>query len=262
MTDKTTEIFRSFIVFFVLSVLVFWVDRLGFSKPIWRFSDSLVVPVKTQVYKLRVSMLDAVSVLTFWKSGEERIKFLDQRVLELQAGAVRSRELLEENKVLRDQLEVQKRFGFKMILATVVGYDRYIEIDKGQDAGVIEGMAVVVGDALVGRISRVLPRTSLVVLPVDPGEKLAVSTVGKAGRAKGIAFGDFGTRIILDKVLQKETLSIGDLLVTLGEGGIPKDLLVGTVEKINASEKDVFKKAEVKSAINYGDLEMVFVVKE
>ena len=82
----------------------------------------------------------------------------------------------------------------------------------------------------------------------------------KGKDVKGVVIGK-ENRLILDKVLQKERLKAGDLLVTSGEKGIfPPHLLVGRIKTIEKDQRQVFQKVEVEPLINYNNLKTVFLI--
>lgn len=258
--DRFTASLKYCLIFLFISIIIYFLDSRSLLSGVWRVSNIITNPLKVPIFRAGNMLNDTFSVFTFWKSGEARIKYLELRVLELETGDVMCKSLSKENKALRDQLEIKTRTNLKYLPVFISGRQRYLSIDEGSDEGVFLGQALVLKDALVGRVIKVMPKSSLVILPVDPEERLAVSTIGKNGEARGVAVGDFGTRIVIDKVLQKEPLSEGDLVVTSGEDGLPKGLLVGVVTKVISNETDVFKKAEVRPALNAGELEEVFLV--
>ena len=105
-----------------------------------------------------------------------------------------------------------------------------IEVDKGSDDGLSEGMAVVTGAGLVGRLEVVDRSRSIVRLATHPGFRVGVRLVGsqdeglaRGGGATGYLVIDAGVR--LDGVVEA-----GEAVVTSGgRSRFPADIPVGRV---------------------------------
>ena len=105
-----------------------------------------------------------------------------------------------------------------------------IEVDKGSDDGLSEGMAVVTGAGLVGRLEVVDRSRSIVRLATHPGFRVGVRLVGsqdeglaRGGGATGYLVIDAGVR--LDVVVEA-----GEVVVTSGgRSRFPADIPVGRV---------------------------------
>lgn len=88
------------------------------------------------------------------------------------------------------------------------GLERVVEIDKGSDDGLGDGMPVVSGTGLVGRLELVTPRRSVVRLITDPDLNVGVrSSSGVVGVARG------------DGADQPLTLELADTRVDPGTSG-------------------------------------------
>lgn len=182
-------------------------------------------------------------------------------------------QLLSENAKLRQRLaevEVQvnqdKYLGpktYNLVAARPVGLSRYLKIDKGEDIGIKAGQTVVFKDNFVGRIIATSPSASSIQLLQDPDSKIAAFSQGRDGRAKGVVLGQFGTDLILDKILHEEEISEGDLVYSEGtEGFLPRGLILGKVVQVLKRENEVFKQAKVREVFDIRDLELVFVIVE
>ena len=171
-----------------------------------------------------------------------------------------------ENEELRRQLELLPRGQYELEASLVIGQDprrsgSWIIIDKGENKGIKEGMAVVVFDGiLVGKVKEVYNNSSKVVLLSDASSSVNVSDVETS--AKGILSGEYGLGLMLEMVEQTDVLKAGDDIVTSGLGGLmPKGLLIGKIENVSASPDKLFQQAVVKPKIKYSNLNAVFVIK-
>ena len=109
-------------------------------------------------------------------------------------------------------------------------------LNAGRGHGVRPGHAVVVIDALVGRIVEAGERASRLLLLTDMSSRVPVH-VGTAG-VRAIMLGDNRAEPRLAFLPEGAELNAGDAVVTSGEGGVfPRGLRVGTlVATVDANE--------------------------
>lgn len=241
---------RSFLVFLLLAFLLMILDVRGALAPVHSVSDTVSAPMTYFLYQTRLTVLDWFSFFRFWKSGEARIKFLEQRNLELMAQGQKAAGLENENAALRAELGAPKRSAATLLPAVVVGVGKKMEIGAGVKDGVKVGMTVTYLDNLVGLVSQVSDRQSFVELPTSSDSKIPV----KIGKVSGLVLGQYNTAMVLSRVAQNEAVNSGDLVTT--ETG---SFLVGKVGKITSSKTDLFIQAEVLPLVHYEDLTWVFI---
>ncbi len=246
---KTLEV-RTFLTLFFLSGLIFLADGQGLLNLPKSALQFVTNPIQYGMYSAKGTINDTFSFITFWKSGEARIKNLELRNLELVSMEPQIAIQKKENADLRAQLGVKPLTDQKMVPATVLGLDRYLEINVGNNDGIKVGQSVVYINNLVGRIVRVTPRASFVQLPTDPQAKIPA----KINTVSGLVIGQFNSSMVLDRVAQTEDISEGNFVLTTD------NLIIGKISKITSLETDLFKKAEIQPLITYSDLTTVFVV--
>lgn len=255
---------KALLIFIFLSVFLYLLDSLSLVNPVKSLAETAFLPGVYLVRSLRSEIADTFAVVIFWKTGESRVKNLEQRNLELQSLANRSVALEKENSDLRQQLGYKPASGIKLIPATVLGTSRFMSVGIGSRDGVRENMSVVYLNNLVGRVVKVTPRASYVELPTDTAARIPAK-VGIKGTARGLVIGQFNTSILLDRLSQSEEVKVNDLVFSTGEGdkiAYEPDLLIGKISSIDSKETDLFKKANVNPLINYDKLTTVFVVAE
>lgn len=181
--------------------------------------------------------------------------------------------LLSENAGLRKRLaeaEATNSQGdyidartYNLAPARPIGLGRYLKIDQGLSSGIEQNQAVVVNDNYIGKIIQVSEKGSLVQLLTDPDSKVAAFSIGKEGKAKGVLSGQFGTDLLMDKILHEEKIEAGDLVYSEGtEGNLPRGLILGRVIEVLELPNEVFKQAKVEQIFDIRDLELVFVIIE
>lgn len=138
-------------------------------------------------------------------------------------------------------------------------YLRYITINVGAQQGVEVGMTVVSGGAgLVGRVSQVGPRTAKVQLLTDPDS--AVAALLQTTRGTGLVVGQPDGTLEMEYIPQEEAVSVGDIVLTSGLGGLmPKGLVIGQVTEVDQKEYETFQTATVRPAVDLSRLELALV---
>jgi rod shape-determining protein MreC len=122
-------------------------------------------------------------------------------------------------------------------------------------------MAVVTDEGVVGVTSGVALSYSHVLLVVDPQSQ--VQSFAQRSRARGAVRGRSNGLCTLDYVLRDADVQVGDTLITSGLGGIyPRGLLVGSITAVAHEPPEMFKRVEVKPAVEFSSLEEVFVILE
>lgn len=170
-----------------------------------------------------------------------------------------------ENELLRQEMQLAPRNTFDLLSAEVIGRDGTssggaILINKGTSSGIGKGMAVIAGSGtLIGRVVELTPFSSRVLLVSD--SESAVNAVAGMHEARGVVRGEYGLGLVLDMVLQSDTLAVGDEVITSGLGGdMPRGLLVGSVTSIESSADRLFQRATLASPIRFDQVRFVSVI--
>jgi rod shape-determining protein MreC len=158
----------------------------------------------------------------------------NERLLAWQQVALR---LSSENTQLRDLLKLAPEPPISYLTARVIAdsgdaYARSLIVNAGRENGVARGQAAVSGEGLVGRVSEVGSRTARILLITDLNSRVPVVIEGSRQRA--ILVGDNSERPGLQYLDSGSAVSLGDRIVTSGQGGVfPPGLPVGVVVTVN-----------------------------
>lgn len=249
--------FKLFFAALGLSLSVFVLDNFHLLDSVKSVGQAAALPVQFGLYNAFKGLGETFSIITFWRSGESRIKNLELRVAEL-AGAAAQKEALErENEILRRQLGVPALVKYKLLPAAVLGKSRFLEINAGYINGVKEGQSVIFQDNFVGKIARTTPRASFVLLPTDPDSKIPA----RVGKITALVIGQFNSNMLLTRVAQDEEIFPEQLVVTSGEGeSAAAGLLIGKIKTVRGGQTDLFKEAELTSFLDATKLSTVFVI--
>jgi rod shape-determining protein MreC len=169
-----------------------------------------------------------------------------------------------ETRELKDPLIIN-RFDFvsaKVINNSVDLFKNFITINKGKDAGIAPGMAVISGDGAVGKVKSVSDHYSVLISLLNIDEQ--VSSIIKSSGYFGTAQWDgVDSRIVQLRYIPRHvTLHMGDTVVTSGYNAIfPEGILVGIIKEVNLKEEALFYDIKVELAQDFGKLAFVEVIK-
>lgn len=188
---------------------------------------------------------------------------LKAEIERLRLERVRLSEDAEQARRLQALLGFQEQYIAQTVAAQVIGssgsqQSRSIYIDKGSGDGIQKDMAVITADGIVGKVLRVFPSTSQVLLIND--QTSGVGAILEQSRLQGILRGSPSGEVVLEKVMADEKVQPGEKVLTSGGDQIfPKGFPVGTVEKVNPGA-ELFLNIKVKPAANLAKLEEVLVI--
>lgn len=248
-----------FLFLVLISLLLIFLENFNLLNPFHVLADKGIKPVKLFFYRNQQQVVNSLSFISFWRSGEQKIKNLEQRNRELLVEAQKAKALEEENRTIRIQIGAPLPLSWQLQPAQTLGKTRYLTIDQGEKEGVKTGQVAILKNILVGKVIKVESHESQIELPTDPESKIPVQA--DKTHARGLLSGQFGRGLSLEKVTQDESLRTDDLVQTTGESGYPKDLLVGKISWVEKNESEVFQKAGIEPLLNYEELEIVFLIR-
>ncbi|GBE31125.1 cell shape-determining protein MreC precursor [bacterium BMS3Bbin05] len=172
----------------------------------------------------------------------------------------------EENKRLKDLLGLKSHNPHYITSASLIskGADFWFKtmiIDKGSRDGVHKNMIAITPRGLTGKIIRVWPSYSEMLLITD--SSFSVSVRLRGSRVEGILTGTGGDHCILNYVSNDVDVKEGDTLITSGlDRFTPKGILAGTVKSVRKTSPELFQHIEVKPFVNTSKLEEVMIIKQ
>lgn len=184
---------------------------------------------------------------------------------ELRGRVMRSEDANRENAALRDQLDLEfvgdiPTVTARVVLRTPSNHELSVVINRGRDHGVADGMPVVTGAGLVGRVTNVSRTTSTVLLIKDRqaavGVRLAAGDVGVAG-------GHGGRRPLQVDGIDPETkVAEDEVVVTSGlqQSLYPPNIPVGTVENARRRRGELQQIVTVEPTVDMDRLSFVSVL--
>ena len=190
---------------------------------------------------------------------------LQERVSSLQGEVTRLRESESQRLLLAQLLKLARSNPeYSYLAAQVIGRDvspylQYVLVDRGRADGLLPDMPVLAADGLVGIVTEATASAAKVLLITDP--TLVVNVRVQRSRVEGQLRGSGPGLLRLDFLPMEAQLEAGDQLVTSGIGGkFPPNLQAGTITSVRRRDYDVFQEADVQSAINFSNLELVLII--
>ena len=164
-----------------------------------------------------------------------------------------------------DSLKEARRYYWreaKVVYNTTNSDKNYLQINRGAKYGIKDNMAVLNSDgAVVGTIINVSPNFSEIMslLHVQSSVSGALKKTGDAGRIRWD--GKDPRFVIMEGIPKSVEVKKGDTVVTSKYSyNFPPDKLIGTVTGISSDPATGFYLLTVKTAVNFNNIQQVFVV--
>lgn len=262
MRSLTTNL-KQFLILLFVSVLIFLLDLenlLAIPKASLQFITS---PIQFGLYRSSLLVTHQLDfIINARTASKEKVAIREQLAQVLSENANLRRQLSESQAYLNQSKALDPQI-YTYLAARPIGFTRFLKIDKGIGSGIKPGQSVVYKDNLLGEIVRVTPSQAEVRLITDPDSRIAAFSSNENGKAKGVLSGEFGSQMLMDKILHAEVIEPKDLVYSEGtEGKFPRGLILGQVISIDEKPNEVFKQAKVQPVFDIGDLDLVFVLTE
>jgi len=200
------------------------------------------------------------------KSENERLR---AELDELRAGVAEELVTQAENDELRSLLDMERKKVFpadarlvtaRVIARSTTAWSSSVTIDVGSDQGVRRYDAVINGEGLVGRVSRVTAKAAQVLLVTD--QQSYVDAIVVPGAAQGIVAGSVTGDLTLQYVDKKEEVKAGQYVTTSGiEGSLfIRGIPIGVVETVAVQDVDLYQSITVRPFADFRTLDIVSVV--
>ena len=225
--------------------------------------QQVTIPIQYGLYKSSNNVSRQLEFVLQARQAAQENKAKSEQMAQILSENANLRKKLDEARSFLAQEKALSEQTFNLTPARPIGFARFLNIDKGSNDGIKPNQAVVFKDNFIGRVKEVDPKKSRIILGSDPDSRISAFSQSEDGKAKGILVGQFGSEMLLDKILHEEPVKVGDLVYSEGqEVEIPRGLILGQVSEVIQKDNEIFKQAKVKSVFEIGDLELVFVVGE
>jgi len=202
------------------------------------------------------------------RSAQTENDKLKQRIQKLEVEAQQSKVLEDENKRLKELLDLKESSDYKVLPAQVIGRDTSVWfdtviIDRGSIDGVKLNMPVVVNGGLVGRVTAVSPLTAQVDMITRDKSGLG-AVVGELGNteALGVVRGTGKSELLEMKYVPGYIeVNKGDIVYTTGQDGIyPAGLKLGEVVDVRTGSATVPHQIQIRPTARISSMQEVAVL--
>lgn len=205
------------------------------------------------------------------KELRDKYKDLETKIDSYESLLAEKEELSLELEELKKTLDLNNLLSDKKVLNAVVvsrnidyWHDTVI-INKGSKNGVKEGMPVVVGEGLIGKVVTTSHFNSTVKLLTSPNNfKVSVKIKSGNDYAYGLLTGyDSKTnRYKIEGISQTMSIDKDTIVTTTGLGDIfPSGIIIGKVSDSKTDSYDLARIIEVEPSVNFNKFSTVTVVK-
>ncbi len=167
--------------------------------------------------------------------------------------------LLSVSRIINLPLEVKR---LSIVYAGIIAYDpsgndTFILINKGQDAGLSEGMIAFYEDKLIGIVDRVYGSSARIRTVFSKDFSISAMANSKAYIYKG----GYPYGFLLHVGLE-DPIKVGDVVLLRSPLGNIPSFTIGKVSRISEEDKGFFKRVEVKPAVDIRRISYCILIKE
>ena len=179
-------------------------------------------------------------------------------------------EIKRENERLRNLIGIQSKLEYETVIAEVVAKSpqnlyKTIIVNRGKESGIERWMPVVAYQdgkkCVVGKVIDVQIYSARIQPLNDQSNYLGAML--KDTRYSGLLVGQspVSEQCLFQYIDRRADISYGDSVVTSGMGGVfPKGILIGEVVSVSKKTYGIFQEAQVRSKIDFGRLEEVYII--
>jgi rod shape-determining protein MreC len=256
------------ILLFVTSITLITLDVRGSGQIAGARSvaHDVVAPIASAADTVFSPVGDWIGGVTHAGTLKDENSRLRKELDELKGKAARNRAFESENEELSKLLDLPYTEDSDAIAARVVSgspgnFEWTVQIDRGTGDGVTEGMAVVTGAGLVGRVVEASGSRATVLLLRDP--ESGVEVVTETARTSGVAQGRTGESTLrLDFVDPAVPVDEDELVFTSGgDSRFPPSIPVARVEKVEKKRGELQQDIVLRPLVDLDSLEFVKVLR-
>ena len=196
------------------------------------------------------------------KEKEEQINLNEAKIIELEKEISDLKTTLDLNSTLSENSSINAT-----VINRNVGYwYETLTIDKGKRDGIEDNMPVILNTGLVGIITKVSERNSTVKLLTGLNDnKISVKIKVGDSFVFGLlsAYDEKTNTFKIEGISENTTIENDSIVMTTGLGSnFPAGIYIGKVVNITTDNFDLTKIVEVKSDVNFDDINYVTILKK
>ena len=249
----------------IIVLAIALVGRLSLGNYPLAFLHTVLDPMVGVTLRFRHSAGTLLSAFTSGPRLQVELNDLQSKFNDTTQENARLLELRGENEQLRSALAFREKNEFHIAIARVVGEvhesgTNFFTLNKGVSDGVEIGDPILLGQVFVGKIVRVNSSSSVAAPLTAAGMRTAATLAGYPKNA-GILEGELNLEAVLRFIPKDVTIHEGAPIVSSGlEEKIARGLLIGTVERVESHEQDLFQTAYLKITSQLEDASLLSII--
>jgi rod shape-determining protein MreC len=255
------------LVFFaIVSIALLFLDtRYRYLEQVRQAVAVVLYPVQRAVAWPGEALAGAADYFASKRALADENDRLKARLAEIGAVAQGAATTRAENERLKALLDIRSRHGGSAHAVQVLytGRDVFTQklvIDKGREAGIAPGAAVVDADGVVGQVTRVFPYIAEVTLVTDKDHVIPVK-IERSGARAVMAGSGAGRTPELRFMPPSADVRVGDVLVTSGlDGTYPPGLAVAKVATVGRDTGQIFARITLEPLAGVDRSEQLLVL--
>jgi cell shape-determining protein MreC len=238
----------------VLLVALALVEYVGALSPVEDVLVQALQPLQAaQIRVIQIAKAPVRSLLLNYQSAEHLQELQEQHAVAL-AELAQLQTLRRENEALKELLENTNRTLEERRVAVPVVSLSYPAVAAGSENGVVEGSMVTYKDVLLGVVTEVSAHQSRVAL-LSSKDSIPVLAKTDSG-VMGIVTGN-GKRALLTEIPRDDEIVVGEKVTTMGQPGIRRGILVGTVSSIDTRPSAPTQTAVLEQLVSFHEAPVV-----
>ncbi len=266
--NKKSGLLGIIITIVVLILIVIFSNREANTSFFENVASKLVMPIQNGLTYLKNKIGGNSTFFEDISNLKNENKDLKEKNSQLEQSLRELENIRTENETLKEYLGLTEKYGeYKTVPAYIIdkdisNYSKTIVINVGKNDGIEKNMTVIADEGLVGHITSVADNTAKVRTIVDTSSSISclMSTSKDSIVCKGTLENNSELKAMY--IPTDVNLVQGDSIETSGLGGIyPKGIHVGSIKKIITTKNITDRYALVETAVDFGKLNTVLVIK-
>ncbi|MFC1613029.1 rod shape-determining protein MreC [Patescibacteria group bacterium] len=236
-------------------ILLFFLQVISALDPFKNLSIKIFRPIQNKIYYLATKVKETSK--SPWINFQDKYDllkkniYLNEQIEDLKIKNVSISLLQKENKILRELLDFTNKNNYTYITTEIIGKSEGISnvliINKGEESGLIQGLAVINSKGLIiGKILKCDYFSSEVLLLNDNQSRIA-SSILDYEETNGVVEGEYGLSMKMKFIPQNIQIKQNDIIVTSGlEKNIPYGLIIGAINNVESNKGELFQSANIQ----------------
>lgn len=261
----------SLILLLLTSITLLSLDYQGFGPldSVQSVVRGVVDPVAGGADSFTSPVTNAWKSFTDFEDMEEENARLRDELAQLRSSSIEASAAEEALRALLDEIDIDYAGGASTIVGQVIerpgNFQSYsVEIDRGANDGLREGMPVVTSGGLVGRVASVQDNFAEVRVLHQDGFALGIRVIGTGdiALAEGQGIGEDLEVTVAQGASENTDIEVGDPVVTSGIQGssYPPDLPVGVISDVSFDSASLELKVRIRPVADLQNLRFVTVI--